>query len=70
MPIRAENSRSIGVADMAYAMRTGRAHRANGEMAYHVLDIMHAVHDASKTAATSALKAPASAPRQCRSISQ
>jgi hypothetical protein len=25
---------------MAYAMRSGRLHRANGEMAYHVLDIM------------------------------
>jgi len=33
---------------MAYAIRTGRAHRANGQMAYHVLDVMHAVHDASK----------------------
>jgi predicted dehydrogenase len=48
LPIRAENSRSIGVADMAYGIRTGRAHRANGEMAYHVLDLMHAVHDASR----------------------
>ncbi len=48
VPIRAENSRSIGVADMAYAIRTGRPHRANGEMAYHVLDIMHAVHDSSR----------------------
>lgn len=43
----AENSRGIGVADMAYALRSGRKHRANGEMAYHVLDIMHAFHDAS-----------------------
>jgi len=42
-----ENSRGIGVADMAYALRTGRAHRASGELAYHVLDIMHAVHDAA-----------------------
>ncbi len=49
VPIRAENSRSIGVADMAHAIRSGRPHRANGEMAYHVLDIMHAVHDASKS---------------------
>jgi len=48
VPIRAENSRSIGVADMAYAIRTGRPHRANGEMAYHVLDVMHAVHDSSR----------------------
>ena len=34
-------------ADMASAIRSGRPHRANGEMAYHVLDLMHAVHDAS-----------------------
>ncbi|HHY81221.1 MAG TPA: Gfo/Idh/MocA family oxidoreductase [Clostridiales bacterium] len=43
----AENSRGIGAADMAHAIRSGRAHRANGDMAYHVLDIMHAIHDAS-----------------------
>ncbi|MDO8685510.1 MAG: Gfo/Idh/MocA family oxidoreductase, partial [Clostridiales bacterium] len=34
----AENSRGIGAADMAYAIRTGRAYRANGEMANHVLE--------------------------------
>ena len=45
----AEQNRGIGVADMAYAMRSGRAHRASGELAYHVLDIMHAFHDASDT---------------------
>lgn len=43
----AENSRSLGVADMAHALRSGRKPRANGALAYHVLDIMHAVHDAS-----------------------
>ena len=43
-----QNSRGIGVADMAYALRSGRPHRANGTMAYHVLDIMHAFHDASR----------------------
>lgn len=42
-----ENSRGIGVADMAQALREGRPHRANGDMAYHVLDIMHAIHEAS-----------------------
>jgi len=42
-----ENSRGLGLADMAEAMRTGRPHRANGDLAYHVLDIMHAIHDAS-----------------------
>jgi predicted dehydrogenase len=44
----AENSRGIGVADMAYAIGSGRRHRANGEMAYHVLEAMHGFHDAAK----------------------
>ena len=43
----AENSRGIGVADMANALKSGRPHRASGELAFHVLDIMHAFHDAS-----------------------
>ena len=42
-----DNTRGIGVADMAAAIKSRRQHRANSEMAYHVLDIMHAVHDAS-----------------------
>ena len=44
-----EQSRGIGVADMASAMRTGRKHRANGDVALHVLEIMHAIHVASET---------------------
>ncbi len=40
-------SRGLGVADMAYAMQSGRPHRANSALTYHVLDIMHAIHDAS-----------------------
>jgi predicted dehydrogenase len=43
-----QNSRGLGVADMAQAIRTGREHRANGELAYHVLDLMHTIHDASR----------------------
>lgn len=43
----AENSRAVGVADMAYALQSGRPHRASGDLTYHVLDIMHAIHDAS-----------------------
>jgi predicted dehydrogenase len=43
----AQNSRGLGVADMAHAIRSGRDHRANGEMAFHVLDLMHAIHEAS-----------------------
>ncbi len=43
-----ENSRGIGPADMARVLRSGGKVRASGELAYHVLDIMHAIHDASK----------------------
>ena len=44
----AEASRGIAVADMAYGLRSGRKHRCSGQLAYHVLDIMHAFHDASR----------------------
>jgi predicted dehydrogenase len=43
-----ENSRGIGVADMAYAIRQGRPQRASGALAFHVLDVMHAVLDAAR----------------------
>ena len=43
----AENHRGFGLADMAAGIRSGRPHRASGELAYHVLDLMHAFHDAS-----------------------
>ena len=42
-----ENARGIAVADMALAIKSGRPHRASGELTYHVLDLMHAFHDAS-----------------------
>ncbi|WP_028612205.1 Gfo/Idh/MocA family protein [Paenibacillus harenae] len=43
-----ENARGVGAADMAKAIQTGRKHRANGELAYHVLEAMHGFHDASE----------------------
>lgn len=43
-----ENGRGIGAADMAQAILTGRKHRANGELAYHVLEAMHGFHDAAE----------------------
>ncbi len=43
-----ENSRGIAVADMAMALRTGRQHRASGELARHALDVMLAFGDSSR----------------------
>jgi predicted dehydrogenase len=42
-----EASRGLGVADMADAIAQGRPHRASGELAFHVLEIMEAIHIAS-----------------------
>ncbi|GHV94949.1 dehydrogenase [Spirochaetia bacterium] len=44
---RLNNWRGIGITDMAEAIVEGRPHRASGELAYHVLEIMHGIHDAS-----------------------
>ena len=40
--------RSVGLADMAYAIRSGRKHRANGELAFAVLDLMAGFLDSSE----------------------
>jgi len=46
--IYTENSRSIGAADMAIALQTGRKHRCSGDLANHVLEIMLAFDKSSK----------------------
>lgn len=47
--IYSENSRGIGVADMANCIESGGKPRASGELANHVLEIMHAFHTSSDT---------------------
>jgi predicted dehydrogenase len=42
------NSRGLGLADMAQALRSGREHRASGELGMHVLEIIHAFLDSSE----------------------
>lgn len=41
------NCRGIGVADMARAIRSDRPHRASGDLATHVLEIIHGIHVAA-----------------------
>ncbi|MCP4385482.1 MAG: Gfo/Idh/MocA family oxidoreductase [Hyphomicrobiales bacterium] len=41
------NYRSIGVADMAHAIRNDRPHRASGALAFHVLEVMEAFQRSS-----------------------
>ena len=41
--------RSVGLADMAYALSSGRPHRASLEQAFAVLELMQAFLDSSTT---------------------
>lgn len=43
-----ENSRGLGLADMAKALKTGRAYRANYEQTLHVLEIMESFEKSSR----------------------
>lgn len=51
LPYADGNYRSIGVADMALAIRNDRPHRANGDVALHVLEVMEALEKSSKSGA-------------------
>lgn len=66
----AENGRGLGVADMASAIRSGRSHRASGALAFHVLDIMQALHESSDAdkyvALTSTCEQPSPMPMNLR----
>ncbi len=46
-----ENSRSIGAADMAHAIDSGRAHRCDGSLALHALEVMAAFEESQNTRA-------------------
>ena len=44
-----ENSRGIGAADMAWALRCGREPRISFEMGYHALEVINAVIESTET---------------------
>jgi len=46
---RIDLARGSGLADMAQGVATGRPHRASGELAFHVLEVMAAFEEASTT---------------------
>lgn len=43
-----DNCRGLGIADMVYALRAGRMPRANGALAFHVLDVMQTILESSE----------------------
>ena len=56
IPYADANYRSLGVADMAYAILNDRPHRCNGDLALHVLEVMEAFETASKSGQTVKIK--------------
>jgi predicted dehydrogenase len=44
-----ENSRGLGLADMAYGLLSGRPHRASGELAHQVLEVTLGIIESSQT---------------------
>lgn len=62
----ADAGRGVGLADMARAIETGRPHRASGQLAFHVLEIMEAVLIAGRerrvVELTSTIERPESVP--------
>lgn len=58
----AENARGIGLADMLHAHTTGATHRASGELAFHVLDVMHTILESAEAERTLTLQSRAGRP--------
>ena len=44
-----QNSRGVGLADMAKSVQSGKPHRASGELAYHVLEAMLAFEKSGRS---------------------
>jgi predicted dehydrogenase len=57
-----ENSRGLGLADMASAIRSGRPHRASGDLARHVLEITLGVFESARSGRHIAIGAPRALP--------
>lgn len=58
----ADSSRGYGVADLARALHRGTGHRANGELAYHVLDVMESLLEAARTGQSVAIASTCARP--------
>ncbi len=59
-----ENSRGVGPAEMAYAIRKGCKNRANKEFAYHVLDVLSAILTSGETGTFQEIASSCERPRQ------
>lgn len=62
MPYADANYRSIGLADMAHAIASDRPHRASGDLALHVLEVMEAFETSSQTGSVVNISTPVERP--------
>lgn len=51
-----DECRGLGVAEMAWSMRMGRKNRANKEMAYHALEVLHGIVTSSNAKSNQVMK--------------
>jgi hypothetical protein len=51
-----DECRGLGVAEMAWSLRMGRKNRANKEMAYHALEVLHGIVKSSQTKSNQVMK--------------
>ncbi len=58
-----QDTRGIGVADMAMGIQNGRPHRSNGEVGAHIVDILNALHESSDQGARIQLQTTCAQPK-------
>ena len=63
---KTNNLRGIGITDMAESISAGKPHRASEELIYHVLDVMHGIHDASASGKYYEVKSSCNRPEPLR----
>jgi predicted dehydrogenase len=66
MPYADGNYRSIGLADLAYAIAKDRPHRASGDLALHVLEVMEAFDKSSQSGQAVNITTPVERPAPLR----
>jgi predicted dehydrogenase len=63
------NYRGIGLADLVVGLRSGTAHRASAELAFHVLEVMEAIVETAGSGAAYAIQSSCERPRALPPVS-
>ena len=62
------NYRGVGLAEMAYCIQNKKKHRCNGELSFHVLDIIQSIMKAAKKGKRINIKSTCKIPKQYSNI--